>query len=186
MKLLITPILLAMTAVPAFASSGPFFSLNNTNFVVTVAFIFFVSILLYLKVPGLVAGILDKRSDGIKSEIDEARALRDEAQAILVSYERKQKEVQELAEKIVTTAKDEAKLAAKNAKADLKDAIVRRLQAAEDQIESAQASAIKEVRDTAILVATAVAGDIIAANMSTKDAGSLIDASIKDVGAKLN
>jgi hypothetical protein len=31
-----------------------------------------------------------------------------------------------------------------------------------------------------------VAGDIIAANMSTKDAGSLIDASIKDVGAKLN
>jgi F-type H+-transporting ATPase subunit b len=77
-------------------------------------------------------------------------------------------------------------LAAKQAKADLKDAIVRRLQAAEDQIESAQASAIKEVRDTAILVATEVAGDVIAANMSAKDAGDMVDASIKDVGAKLN
>jgi F-type H+-transporting ATPase subunit b len=186
MKLLTTPILLALTAVPAFAAGGPFFSLNNTNFVVTVAFVLFVGILLYLKVPGLVGGILDKRSDDIKTEIDEARALRDEAHAIMASYERKQKEVHELAEKIVTTAKDEAKLAAKQAKADLKDAIKRRLQAAEDQISSAEASAIKEVRDTAISVATAVAGDVIAANMSAKDAGSLIDASIKDVGAKLN
>lgn len=186
MKLIMTPILLALTTAPAFASSGPFFSLNNTTFVVTVAFLLFVGVLLYLKVPGLVAGLLDKRAEGIKTEIDEARALRDEAQAILASYERKQKEVQVLAGKIVETAKDEAKLAAKEAKADLKLAIARRLQAAIDQITSAEASAIKEVRDTAISVATAVAGDVITANMSAKDAGSLIDAAIKDVGAKLH
>jgi len=42
------------------------------------------------------------------------------------------------------------------------------------------------VRDTAITVATYVAGEVIAAKMSTKDAGSLIDAAIKDVGAKLH
>ncbi len=186
MKLLTTPILLALTAVPAFASSGPFFSLNNTTFVVTIAFVLFVAVLLYLKVPGLVGGILDKRAEAIKSEIDEARALRDEAQAILASYERKQKEVQELADKIVETAKDEAKLAAKQAKIDLKDAIKRRLQAAEDQIASAEASAIKEVRDTAISVATAVAGEIITSKMSAKDASSMIDVAIKDVGAKLH
>ena len=186
MRLLTTPILLAFTAVPAFASSGPFFSLSNTTFVVTIAFVLFVGVLLYLKVPALVAGILDKRAEGIKSEIDEARALRDEAQAIMASYERKQKEVQKLAGKIVDTAKEEAKLAAKQAKADLKDAIKRRLQAAEDQIASAEASAIKEVRDTAISVATAVAGEVIAANMSTKDAGNLVDVAIKDVAAKLH
>lgn len=186
MKLLSTPILLALTAAPAFAASGPFFSLNNTNFVVTIAFVLFIGVLLYLKVPGLVAGILDKRADGIKSEIDEARALRDEAQAIMASYERKQKEVQVQAGKIVDTAKEEAKLAAKEAKADLKDAIKRRLQAAEDQIASAEATAIKEVRDTAISVATAVAGDVISANMSAKDAGNLVEAAIKDVGAKLH
>ncbi|MEH6360462.1 MAG: ATP F0F1 synthase subunit B, partial [Amylibacter sp.] len=92
MKLFTTPILLTMTAIPAFASSGPFFDLNNTTFVVTIAFVLFVGVLLYLKVPGLIGGILDKRADDIKSEIDEARALREEAQAILASYERKQKE----------------------------------------------------------------------------------------------
>lgn len=186
MKLLTTPILLLVSAVPAFASSGPFFSLNNTTFVVTVAFVLFVAVLLKLKVPGLVAGILDKRAEGIKSEIDEARALRDEAQAILASYERKQKEVQELADKIVANAKSEAKNAAKDAKVELKHAIARRLQAAIDQIASAEASAIKEVRDTAISVATKVAGEVIATNMTAKDAGSLIDDAIKDVGAKLH
>ena len=186
MKLLTTPILLSLSAVPAFAASGPFFDLNNTTFVVTVAFVLFIAVLLKLKVPGLVAGILDKRAEGIKSEIDEARALREEAQAILASYERKQKEVQELADKIVENAKSEAKTAAKDAKTDLKDAIKRRLQAAEDQIASAQASAIKEVRDTAISVATSVASEVIATKMTAKDAGSLIDEAIKDVGAQLH
>lgn len=186
MRFFTPPIVLTLTAVPAFAASGPFFSLNNTNFVVLIAFVLFVALLVYLKVPGKVAGLLDQRADGIRSEIDEARALRDEAQTILASYERKQKEMLEQAEKIVATAKEEAKVAAEQAKVDLKAAIVRRLQAAEDQISSAEASAIKEVRDTAIAIATAVAGDVIASNMSTNDAGSLIDAAIKDVGAKLH
>ena len=186
MRLLTTPILLAVSAAPAFASSGPFFSLGNTTFVVTIAFVLFVGVLLYLKVPGLVGGILDKRAEGIKTEIDEARALRDEAQSILATYERKQKEVQELADKIVEYAKSEAKAAAVDAKADLKLAIKRRLKAAEDQIASAEASAIKEVRDTAITVATKVAGEVIASKMSAKDAGGMIDAAIKDVGAKLH
>jgi F-type H+-transporting ATPase subunit b len=186
MKLFTAPIVLTLSAAPAFAASGPFFSLNNTNFVVSIAFVLFIGVLVYLKVPGLVAGILDKRADDIKSEIDEARALREEAQAILASYERKQKEMQEQAEKIVATAKDEAKAAAKQAKVDLKSAIARRLQAAEDQIASAEASAVKEVRDTAVSVATTVASEVIASKMSTKDAGSLIDAAIKEVGAKLH
>lgn len=186
MKLFTTSSVFALSAVPAFAASGPFFSLNNTNFVVSIAFVLFVALLVYLKVPGMVAGLLDKRAEGIKTEIDEARALREEAQAILASYERKQKEMQEQAEKIVATAKEEAKVAAKQAKADLKNSIARRLQAAEDQIASAEASAVKEVRDTAVSVATAVAGQVIAEKMSTKDAGGLIDAAIKDVGAKLH
>lgn len=186
MKILTSSIFLGLSTTPVLAASGPFFSLNNTNFVVTIAFVLFVALLMYLKVPAKVADILDKRADDIKAELDEARALREEAQAVLASYERKQKEVQELADKIILNAKDEAKSAAEQAKEDLKASIARRLQAAEDQISSAEASAVKEVRDTAISVATSVAGDIIAKNMPTKDAGNLIDAAIKDVATKLH
>jgi len=177
---------LALAATPALAASGPFFTLNNTNFVVSIAFVLFVAVLIYLKVPGLVAGILDTRADTIRKELDEARSLREEAQTILASYERKQKEVAEHAEQIVIHAKQEADNAAAQAREDLKGSIARRLQAAEDQIASAQAAAIKEVRDTAITVAIAAASDVIASSMSAKDGSALIDDAIAEVGTKLH
>ena len=99
--------LFALVATPAFAASGPFFSLNNTNFVVLISFVLFIAVLLRLKVPGIVAGILDKRADAIRADLDEARSLREEAQTILASYERKQKEVAEHAEQIVIHAKED-------------------------------------------------------------------------------
>lgn len=176
----------SMIAGPAFAASGMEISLNNTNFVVLLAFLLFVGVLLYLKVPSLLTGQLDKRADGIRDELNQARALREEAQTILASYERKQKEVQEQANRIVAQAKDEASIAAEQAKKDLKTSIARRLAAAEDQIVSAQAAAVKEVRDTAIQVAVGAASDVISKNMTAADGNKLIDAAIKDAGAKLH
>ncbi len=179
--------LLALTvATPAFAASGPFFSLGNTDFVVTIAFIVFILVLFYFKVPGMIGGMLDKRADDIKSELDEARALREEAQTILASYERKQAEVKEQAGRIVEAAKEEAQLAAEAAKEDLKKSIARRLAAAEDQIASAQNSAVKEVRDQAIDVAVRAAREIVAGQMTAAQGNALIEAAIKDVQDKLH
>jgi len=179
--------LLALTvASPAFAASGPFFSLSNTNFIVSMAFIVFILVLIKFKVPGMIGGMLDKRAEGIQSELDEARALREEAQTILASYERKQKEVQEQADRIVEHAKEEAKLAAEAAQEDLKKSIARRLQAAQDQIASAEASAVKEVRDMAVDVSVKAAREIVAAQMTAAQGNALIESAIKDVKAKLH
>ncbi|MCV2872336.1 F0F1 ATP synthase subunit B [Defluviimonas sp. WL0050] len=184
MKKLVT--LLALTATPAMAASGPFFSLRNTDFVVTVSFLLFVGVLIYFKVPSLLGNLLDKRAAGIKSDLDEARALHDEARSILASYERKQKEVQEQAERIVETAKREAMAAAEQAKQDLKASIARRLAAAEDQIASAEAAAVREVRNSAVNIAVAAAGDLIAKQMSAAEKNKLIDAAIGEVETKLH
>ncbi len=178
--------LTTLAASPAYASSGLEFSMNNTNFVVLCAFILFVGVLIYLKVPGLLTSQLDKRADGIRDELNEARTLREEAQTILATYERKQKEVREQADRIVTQAKEEASIAAEQAKEDLKTSIARRLAAAEDQIGSAQAAAIKEVRDTAIQVAIGAASDVIAKGMTAAEGNKLIDAAIKEAEAKLH
>lgn len=185
MRILVTS-LLALSASPAFAAGEVFFSLKNTDFVVVIAFLIFVGILLYYKVPSAVGGMLDKRADGISSELKEARALREEAQSLLASYERKQKEVQEQADRIVASAKDEAKRAAEAAKDDIAKSITRRLAAAEEQIASAEGAAIKEVRDQAILVAVGAAKDVIAKQMDAKSAGALIDSAIDTVGEKLH
>lgn len=166
--------------------AGTGFNLNNTNFVVLIAFLIFVGILLYLKVPAKVSTILDARADSIRAELDEARSLREEAQTILASYERKQLEVAEQAEGIIAAARKEAESAAEQSKEDLKLSIERRLQAAVDQISSAEQSAVKEIKDTAANVAIAAAQKVIAKNLSATDANDLINSSIKDVAAKLH
>lgn len=180
-------LLLALTvASPAFAASGPFFSLSNTNFVVLLGFLVFIGILIWKKVPAMLGGMLDQRAEGIKAELDEARTLREEAQSILASYERKQREVQEQADAIVAQAKKDSEAAAAKAKEDLKSSIARRLAAAEEQIEAAEAAAIREVRNTAVDVAVAAASDVIAKKMSAAEANDLIDTAIADVSAKLH
>jgi F-type H+-transporting ATPase subunit b len=186
MRLTFSALIAGLVASPAFAAGDVFFSLKNTDFIVLLAFLLFIGVLFYFKVPSLLSGMLDKRADGIKSELDEARALREEAQTLLASYERKQQEVKDQADRIVTAAKAEATEAADQARADLEKSIERRLAAAEEQIGSAQAAAVKEVRDQAIVIAVAAAKDVIAKKMTAAEGNALIASAIADVDSKLH
>ncbi|MBE0453368.1 MAG: F0F1 ATP synthase subunit B [Roseovarius sp.] len=186
MRKLSVTLAVTLAASPALAAGGPFLSLGNTDFVVLLAFLIFVGVLVYLKVPGLLGRKLDERAEGIKGDLDEARRLREEAQALLAQYERQQKDVQAQADRIVKQAREEAEQAARDAKDEIKASIARRLQAAEDQIASAEARAVRDVRNQAILVATAAARDVIARQMTDAEGDSLIDAGIAEVGAKLH
>ena len=184
--------LVAVTvATPALAASknpfsADFYSLSNTDFIVAISFLLFVGVLFYFKVPSLLGGLLDKRAEGIQAELDEARALREEAQSVLASYEGKQLEVQEQADRIVAQAKESAAEAAEQAKKDLAVSIERRVQAAQDQIASAEQSAVKQVRDEAARIAVAAAGQVAAKEMSAVKSGNLIDEAIQTVEAKLH
>jgi len=80
----------------------------------------------------------------------------------------------------------EAEQAAEEAREDIRRSIERRLQAAQDQIASAEARAVRDVRDQAIAVATAAARDVLAKQMSAADGDALIDAGIGEVEAKLH
>lgn len=175
-----------VAATPAFAAKAPFFSLVNTDFVVTISFLIFIGVLVYFKVPGILAGLLDKRAEGIQAEIDEARGLREEAQTLLASFERKQRDVQVQADRIVAAAKESASEAADQAKLDLEESIERRLKAAEDQIASAETSAVRQVRDEAVRIAIGAASEVIARDMKSDRADALVDEAISTVAAKLH
>lgn len=183
------PSLLTITATvvasPAFAA-GKGLSLKNTDFVVFLGLVVFIAILLYFKVPSLIMGMLDKRAEGIQSELDEARTLREEAQSLLASYERKQREVQDQADRIVEAAKEEATIAADQARVDLEVSLARRMAAAEEQIDSARASAIKDVRDQSVTIAVATARTVIADQMTADAANDLIESGIAEVESRLH
>ncbi len=160
--------------------------LNNTNIVVGIGFVIFVGILVYFGVPGMLTRMLDSRAVKIRADLDEARALREEAQMLLASFERRQKEVAVQAEEIVVAARHEAEAAAEAAKEDIRKSVARRLHTATEQIEAAEQAAVRQIKDRAVAVAIAAAGDVMKGKMKADDANALIDAAIEDVGAKLH
>lgn len=160
--------------------------LNNTEIVVAIGFLIFLAVLGYYKVPTMVLGKLDERAVKIKADLDEARALRDEAQALLASFERKQKEVAQQADDIVAAARLDAEKAAEQAKQDIQRSVARRIHTATEQIAAAEKAAVRQIKDRAVSVAIAAAGDVIRDRISPEDAAALIDSSIATVGAKLH
>jgi F-type H+-transporting ATPase subunit b len=160
--------------------------LHNAELVIAIGFLIFVGILIYYRVPNLIGQKLDERALRIKAELDEARALRDEAQALLASYEKRQEEVKAQAEEIVTAARAEAERAAVTAKEDIRASVARRMQTATEQIAAAEQAAVRQIRDEAVNVAVAAAGDVLRARTRADDANRLIEAAIKDVGDKLH
>ncbi len=71
----------------------------DETFFVAVAFFIFFGILFYLKVPKKIGETLDARSQAIADELDAARKLREESQAMLAQYQRKQREAEQEAQR---------------------------------------------------------------------------------------
>ena len=184
-RILIAALLLPAPALAATGDYG-FFSLRNTDFVVLIGFLIFAGILLYMRVPQRLAGMLDDRSAGIRRDLEEAKSIREEAQSLLANYERKTREARGQADEIVASAKAQAEAAADGARADLETNVERRLAAAEDQIASARDAAVREVRDRAIAVATAAAAEVLAKQMTPGEADAMIDRSIETVRERLH
>ena len=153
---------------------------------ILVGFLIFLAVLAWFRVPAMIAAMLDKRADGIKTQLDEAREAREEAQKLLAGFERKTAESKRDAETIVERARADAKRASEQAKLDLEESIARKLKSAEERIAQVEAAATREVRNAASTAAVAAASEVLGQKMDGAKAGSLIDDGIQMAGAKLH
>lgn len=156
------------------------------EFWVAVAFVAFALILLYYKVPRLIAKALDDRAESIRKELDEARRLREEAQALLTDYQTKHRSVGEEAQAIVAQAKHEADAFAQETRETLKGTLERRTKMAEEKIARAEAQAVDEVRAAAVDMAVTAAERILREKAAGTGGAALIDQSIRDLKGRLN
>lgn len=160
--------------------------LASTDFWVVVSFIAFFAIVFYLKVPGMISKALDDRAEKIRRELDEARRLREEAQAVLADYQRRAREAEEEAKGIIDQSRREAEALEAEAELRLKDSLERRTRLAEEKIARAEAQAIADVRSTAIDVAVAAAEAILQEKAGGDKGNALIEDGIRKVSAHLN
>ena len=169
-------LLLGSTSVWA-AGDAPLLSLDNTNFVVSLAFIAFLAILVYLKVPSKIGGYLDDRSTSIKEEIDNANLILEESKSLLAELEREHKNNIELAEKIVSDAEAEARKLIEDAKKEIRLSIERKVKIAEEQIQATESAVIKGIKDKAVEKSFELAELKISEMASNQTSNALIEKS---------
>ena len=158
----------------------------DAEFWVAVAFVLFLGFLAYLGVHRKLLAALDHRSARIKAELDEARRLREEAQAVLAEYQRKRGEAEREAEGIIAAAREEAERLAADAKGKVEEFVSRRTAMAETKITQAEAQALADVRAAAAEAAVAAAERILSETAKGKVGDDLIAQGIRDLKAKLN
>ena len=162
----------------------PFYA--NPSFWVGAAFVVFLGVLVYFKVHLQIVSALDLRAAKIKEEIEVAQRLRDEAQTLLASYERKQRDALKEAEQMLEQARAQAARDQDGARRKLDETVTRREQLALEKIGLAEAQAEKDVRIAAVESAVAAAREMIAKNLSAEQSAALVDDSIRDLRRRLH
>ncbi|HVY59044.1 MAG TPA: ATP F0F1 synthase subunit B [Xanthobacteraceae bacterium] len=158
----------------------------EAEFWVAIGFVVFVVLLARLGLHRSILGAIDQRTARIKSELQEARRLRDEAQSVLAESERKRAEAEREANDIITTAKAEAERLVAEGKSKVEDFVARRTKMAESKIAQAEAQALADVRAAAADAAVAAAEKILSQSVKGKVADDLIAQGITSVKSKLN
>lgn len=159
--------------------------LQSTTFWVLVAFVAFI-VLVWNKAKAAILGALDARAERIRQEIEQAQTLRDEAQAMLAQYQRKQRDALKEAESIVAAAREEADRIRRNAAAELEASLKRREAQAIEKIAQAETQALQQVRDLAVDLATAATEKLLVENIDQARRDRLVDDAIRDLAGKLH
>ncbi|HUV32027.1 MAG TPA: ATP F0F1 synthase subunit B [Devosiaceae bacterium] len=157
----------------------------DAAFFALISLIIFLGVLIYLKLPGRIVGMLDERTRKIAADLDEAKRLREEAQALLAEYERKRKSAEDEAAEIIEAAREDANRLTSEAAAALQDLVARRTRAVEEKIGQAESQAIAEVRARSADIAVEAARVVLAEQVKDKSEEFVAQA-IRDISAKLN
>ncbi len=162
--------------------------LEDLSFWAAVGLLIFVGIMLYFGAPKLRRpAILDKRAETIRNELDEARRLPREAQAVLAEYQRKAREAEHEAEEIVEQARREAAAYAAEAIGATDEYVARRTKIAEQKIDLGR-EPLRCRRSVALStdVAIAAAERILRSKVAGTEAERLVTGAIDEVKARLH
>ena len=153
----------------------------DASFFVAVAFFTVIGAFIYLKLPSRLLAGLDAKAEQIRAELEQAKALRSEAENVLAEYEAQRNAAEKHAEEIVTEAKAAAERMAADAKVKIEEQLVRRTAQAEEKIARAEASMIKEIRTVVTQRAIAAAAEVLKEQLTDAERVALVEASIADL-----
>lgn len=148
---------------------------------VALSMLVLIIVALALKVPGMLTSGLDASIAGIRQQLDEAKSLRAEAEALRQEYADKIANAEKDAAEMLEHARHEAEAIVSKATADAKAMVARREKMAQDKIAAAERGAVAELRAKAAEAAIAAAGSLIANGHDAKSDKGLVDEAIAGI-----
>jgi F-type H+-transporting ATPase subunit b len=157
---------------------------EHGSFWVAVAIIIF-AVLFGKKILLPITGMLDARTAAVRAALDEAHALRAEAEALLADAKTRQAQAIADAAQIREDAKAEAARTAADLAKDARAVTKRRERLALDRIAAAEKAALQEVRSVAIDVATTAASHLLRDGFAQDGGAAMIDSAIAAIPTAL-
>lgn len=158
------------------------FGVLNGTVWVSIAMIVFLAIVLWKGGARAVTGMLDRQIADVRKQLDDARTLRAEAEALRDEYARKIADAEKSASEMTANAQHEASAIVEQAKADAAELVGRRARMAEDKIAAAERAALQEVRAKTAQAAAAAAATLIERHHGADADRALVDKAIAGIG----
>jgi F-type H+-transporting ATPase subunit b len=158
--------------------------LSTPEFWVAASFVIFV-LLAGRKAWAAITGMLDARGARIARELDEAKRLRAEAEAMMATARRERESASVESAQMLERARADAARLAESAAAEAQASAARRERMAMDRIAAAEAGAVAEVRQAAANIATAAAREVIAGTHTAEADAALVDDAIQGLPSAL-
>lgn len=150
----------------------------------TLALVIFLAVIWRMGAFKGMAAALDKRSTGIATELNEARRLREEAEALLQQYQSRRASAEAEARAIVAEARVEAVSLREELRRQLDQDLARREKQAEERMLRAEAQAAAEVREAAARAAIATAERLLVARVTPAVQARLVEAGAGELTRK--
>jgi F-type H+-transporting ATPase subunit b len=153
----------------------------DATMLVGLAMLILIGIMVFKKVPAAIGRSLDGKIAAIRAQLDEASALRAEAEQLKAEYEARAASAEGEAAAMLERARAEAEAIRMKAEADAAATVERRTRMAEDKIAAEERAALASLRATAADAAARAAARIIAERHDAHSDKALVDQAIAGI-----
>ena len=159
---------------------------QDAHFWIMIALVVFIAVLWRANVHSLAAKALDDAGAKVQAQLDEAKRLREEAEALLAQIKIERADTERAAAELLKNAQSDAERLRAEAAVKLEEDVKRRALMAERKIALAEAQAAGEVKAAAAELAAQGAEAVLASRIAGATSDPLIDAGLSRLAARFS
>ena len=125
----------------------------DATFWVMISFFTFIGLLIYFKIPQKIKITLDENIDSIKSQINEADKLKEDAKNILTEHEKKISNSKAEVNQMISKANEDAEKNVIKTNQDFHNLMDSRKKNAEERIKQLKNQALKDIKNASVKIA---------------------------------